>query len=79
MAREGYLISIQPLVEQSAEHQLAAPPPLDKKPRTVPPPPAEALVIHTLALDESKRPRPEAVDGIEEVPLVGEHPDPTIQ
>ncbi|KAJ8427411.1 hypothetical protein Cgig2_000605 [Carnegiea gigantea] len=69
MARECYLVSIQPLVERTIERGPMGPLPSDKKPRTTPPPPAKTLVIHTLALVETEQPCPEAVDGIEKIPL----------
>ncbi|KAJ8435859.1 LOW QUALITY PROTEIN: hypothetical protein Cgig2_028567 [Carnegiea gigantea] len=71
MARECYLVSIQPLVERSIEHGLAGSPPSNKRLRTAQPSLAEALVIHTLASTEPEHPHPEAIDGFEEVPLEG--------
>ncbi|KAJ8444858.1 hypothetical protein Cgig2_029789 [Carnegiea gigantea] len=64
-AQECYLVSIRPLVEHSIKCRPAGPPRSDKKQRIVPPSPAE----HTLALADPEQPRPEAVDGIEEIPL----------
>ncbi|KAJ8423592.1 LOW QUALITY PROTEIN: hypothetical protein Cgig2_003876 [Carnegiea gigantea] len=46
-----------------------------QKAQTAPPPPTEALVIHTLASVEPKRSCAKAVDGIEEIHLDEEHPD----
>ncbi|KAJ8424805.1 LOW QUALITY PROTEIN: hypothetical protein Cgig2_025389 [Carnegiea gigantea] len=76
MVRECYLISIRLLwiVEQGSVGSLLS----DKKPRTRPPPPtAEALVIHMMTLAEPERPRTEAADGVEQVPLDMERPDRT--
>ncbi|KAJ8427689.1 hypothetical protein Cgig2_000410 [Carnegiea gigantea] len=77
MARECYLISIRPLVNQTAKQ---GPPPAGKKGRKKPPPlAAEALVIYTVASVEPKQPCPEDVDGIEQTPLEDARPDRTVQ
>jgi len=76
-ARECYLVSIWPLVNRMAEQ---GPPLVGKKARTEPPPPAaEALVIHTVASVEPERPRPEDVDGIEQVPPEDARSDHKVQ
>ena len=53
-----------------------------KKPRTaLPPPPlaAETLVIHTLASAKPNRPRPEAAENMDHVPLEEGRPDRKVQ
>ncbi|KAJ8420451.1 hypothetical protein Cgig2_018428 [Carnegiea gigantea] len=69
-ARECYLVSIRPLVGRTIERQAAGTPPPNKTLRSRPTcPTGEALVIHTLTSAEPERPRPEATDGVEEIPL----------
>ena len=54
MARECYLVSIRPLVEQAREHRPEGPPPAKKLAKTGSATVVlEALVIHTLASTES--------------------------
>ncbi|KAJ8438743.1 hypothetical protein Cgig2_020298 [Carnegiea gigantea] len=77
MARKCYLVSIRPLVDQTAEQGR---PLTGKKARTGPPPPAaEALVIHTVTSTEPERPHLEIVDCIKQIPLEDTHPDHTDQ
>ena len=63
-------MSIQPLVERAKEH---APDGLSQagKRLKIGPPPAvsEDLVIHTLGTAEPSRPRAEAADDVEHIPL----------
>jgi len=66
--RKCYLVSIQPSIKWSAGYGPARPPPSDKRPQTVPPNPAEALVIHTLALAEPEQPQLETIDGLKRSP-----------
>ncbi|KAJ8443573.1 hypothetical protein Cgig2_020660 [Carnegiea gigantea] len=68
-AREYCLLSNWLLVERSAERGLVGPPPLGKKVRTALPALAEPLVTHMLPLAKPDRPRPEAVDRVEEILL----------
>ncbi|KAJ8440108.1 hypothetical protein Cgig2_026459 [Carnegiea gigantea] len=76
-ACEHYLVSIRPLVDRTIEQK---PPPTGKKARTGPPLlTAEALVIHIVTLVEPERPRPKAMDGIEQIPLEDARPDRTVQ
>ncbi|KAJ8432230.1 hypothetical protein Cgig2_024385 [Carnegiea gigantea] len=75
IAWECYLISIRPLVDRSVESRPIGPPPSDKKQRTVVPPLAEPLVIHTLPLPDPERPCPKVVNGIEEISLDKGRPD----
>jgi len=71
--RECYLVGIQPLVNQRIEQRA---PPMGKKARTRPLPPVTgALVIHIVTSTEPKRPRPETVDGVEQIPLKDARPD----
>ena len=66
-------------MEHSVECGPVQPPPLDKKQQTALPPRAKALVIHTLSSVDPKQPCPEAVDGIDEIPLDEGRPDRTVQ
>ncbi|KAJ8423732.1 hypothetical protein Cgig2_025308 [Carnegiea gigantea] len=68
IARECYLVSIRPLVEQTTKRGPIGPLPPDKKPQPRPPPPAaEALAIHTMTSTEPEQPLPETADGMEQI------------
>ncbi|KAJ8421394.1 hypothetical protein Cgig2_031919 [Carnegiea gigantea] len=64
---------------RSAEHGPIGPPTSDKRPRTAPPSPVEALAIHTQASAEPERKQLEAVDSVEEIYLAKEHPKRTLK
>jgi len=77
--RECYLVSIKPLIEQTRERRPDEPSQMKKRARTGPAILAlEALVIRTLTLTETRRPRREATDEIEHVSLEEERPECTV-
>jgi len=78
-AQECYLVSIRPLMESLFERRPAGPPPSDKRQQTMVPPPTEALVICILTSADPGRLHPEALDGIEDIPLDEGHPDRTVR
>ena len=72
-------MSIRPLVERVKEHGPADPSQTRKRPRAGPPPAVpEALVIHTLGSVEPSRPRLEAANDVEHVPLEDEPLERTV-
>jgi len=76
-AHECYLVSIRPLVERTIGQET---PPTGKKPQTGPPSlAAKALVIHIVTLAKLELPHPEAVHGIEQIPLENARPNRTVQ